>query len=360
MEKALFELIASIRPADASTMDAARRRQAELAKPPGSLGVLEDISIRIAGITGRVLNRFSRRRVLVFAADNGVVGEGVAVTPQSVTLTQCINMTRHKTGMSALAEFFGDEVRVIDVGINAGSTPPGILGRKVAPGTANIARGPAMSREQALTALFAGVEAAKTAKEEGCSLVGVGEMGIGNTTTSAAVLMALTGAEAKDVTGLGSGLTDEAFRRKIAVVERAVRLNAPDPSDPVDVLAKVGGFDLAAMCGCYLGCAAERIPAVADGFISVVAALCACRLCPTVRDFVFLSHASKEQGCRLVYRELGLEPMLLLGMRLGEGSGCPLAFQIIAAACAVMENMATFAEGRIDDGYLEGIRGRDF
>ena len=360
MEKALFELIASIRPADASAMDAARRRQAELAKPPGSLGVLEDISIRIAGITGRVLNRFSRRRVLVFAADNGVVGEGVAVTPQSVTLTQCINMTRHKTGMSALAEFFGDEVRVIDVGINAGSTPPGILGRKVAPGTANIARGPAMSREQALTALFAGVEAAKTAKKEGCSLVGVGEMGIGNTTTSAAVLMALTGAEAKDVTGLGSGLTDEAFRRKIAVVERAVRLNAPDPSDPVDVLAKVGGFDLAAMCGCYLGCAAERIPAVADGFISVVAALCACRLCPTVRDFVFLSHASKEQGCRLVYRELGLEPMLLLGMRLGEGSGCPLAFQIIAAACAVMENMATFAEGRIDDGYLEGIRGRDF
>lgn len=360
MEKALLELIASIRPADASAMDAARRRQAELAKPPGSLGVLEDISIRIAGITGRVLNRFSRRRVLVFAADNGVVGEGVAVTPQSVTLTQCINMTRHKTGMSALAEFFGDEVRVIDVGINAGSTPPGILGRKVAPGTANIARGPAMSREQAFTALFAGVEAAKTAKEEGCSLVGVGEMGIGNTTTSAAVLMALTGAEAKDVTGLGSGLTDEAFRRKIAVVERAVRLNAPDPSDPVDVLAKVGGFDLAAMCGCYLGCAAERIPAVSDGFISVVAALCACRLCPAVRDFVFLSHASKEQGCRLVYRELGLAPMLLLGMRLGEGSGCPLAFQIIAAACAVMENMATFAEGRIDDGYLEGIRGRDF
>ena len=359
-EQELKGMISAIAPADAEAAEAAARRQAELAKPPGSLGRLETISIRLAGVTGRVKNTLGRCRVAVFAADNGVVKEGVAVTPQSVTLAQSVNMTKHMTGMSAIAAFFGNEVRVIDVGIDSQRTPEGILDRKIARGTGNIAEGPAMTREQALAAIAAGIEAADTAKAEGVDALGIGEMGIGNTTTSAAVLMALTGAEAKDVTGLGSGLTDEAFRRKIAVVERAVRLNAPDPSDPVDVLAKVGGFDLAAMCGCYLGCAAERIPAVADGFISVVAALCACRLCPTVRDFVFLSHASKEQGCRLVYRELGLEPMLLLGMRLGEGSGCPLAFQIIAAACAVMENMATFAEGRIDDGYLEGIRGRDF
>lgn len=359
-EQELKGMISAIAPADAEAAEAAARRQAELAKPPGSLGRLETISIRLAGVTGRVKNTLGRCRVAVFAADNGVVKEGVAVTPQSVTLAQSVNMTKHMTGMSAIAALFGNEVSVIDVGIDSQRTPEGILDRKIARGTGNIAEGPAMTREQALAAIAAGIEAADTAKAEGVDALGIGEMGIGNTTTSAAVLSALTGAPAEAVTGFGSGLTDDAFRKKTAVVERAVKLNAPDPGDPVGVLASVGGFDLAAMAGAYIGCAKNRIPAVADGFISVTAALAAVRLCPAAKDFIFLSHASKEAGCRLVYEQLGLTPMLALDMRLGEGSGCPLAFQIMRAACAAMNGMATFSEAAIDDGYLAEIRGKDF
>lgn len=359
-ERELFEMLSAIAPADRQAMDAAAKRQAELAKPPGSLGKLETISVRLAGITGKVKNELGRCRVAVFAADNGVVREGVAVTPQSVTLAQSINMTRHITGMSSIAAFFGNDVRVIDVGIDSEHTPDGILNRKIARGTGNIAEGPAMTREQCLAAIAAGVEAADTAKKDGVDALGIGEMGIGNTTTAAAVLSALTGAPAETVTGFGSGLTDEAFQKKVRVVDRAARLNAPDPGNTIGVLASVGGFDLAAMTGAYLGCAKNRIPAVADGFISVTAALAAFRLCPAVKDFIFLSHASKERGCRLVYEQLGLQPMLLLDMRLGEGSGCPIAFQVMRAACAAMNGMATFPEAAIDDGYLAEIRGKDF
>ena len=355
-EETLIQLILSITPADAEAMRLARIRQSELAKPPGSLGRLEEISIRLAGVTGRVKNTLPRCRVLVFAADNGVVAEGVAVTPQSVTLAQSLNMTRHITGMSSIAAFFGDEVRVYDVGINADFSHPGIIDKKLGMGTADIMKGPAMSRENALKAIEVGIDAVRLASEEGVSSVGIGEMGIGNTTTSAAVLMALTGASAGEVTGYGSGLTEAAFLHKREVIAEAVRVNAHEKGDPVGVLASVGGFDLAAMTGAFLGCARYRVPAVADGFISVVAALAAYRLCPAVRDYIFLSHASAERGCALVYKELGLSPMLALDMRLGEGSGCPLAFRIMGAACAAMNSMGTFTEARIDDAYLDSIR----
>lgn len=354
----LKRFIEAIAPADEGAMDAAQRRQAELAKPPGSLGRLEEISIRLAGATGRIKNSLEKRRILVFCADNGVVAEGVAVTPQSVTLSQAVNMTAHKTGMSALAKFFGDEISVIDVGINAEFTHPGILARKVALGTADIAVGPAMSREDCLKAVAAGIEAAEKAADDGVCVVGVGEMGIGNTTTSAAVLSALAGADASKVTGLGSGLTPEAFEHKKAIIAKAVAVNRPDRSDVIGVLSKVGGFDLAAMCGAFLGCAKRRIPVVSDGFISVVAALSAVRLCPAVRDYLFLAHASKESGSRIAEAELGLAPLLHLDMRLGEGSGCPLAFQIMRGACAAMNGMATFPEAAIDDGYLNELRGK--
>ncbi len=355
----LKTLLSSVSPACAEAVRLAKRRQAELAKPPGSLGKLEDISIRLAGITGKVMNTLDRCRVLVFAADNGVVAEGVAVTPQSVTLQQAVNMTRSKTGMSSIARFFGDDVRVYDVGINSEKRFPGIADKKLGMGTADIAKGPAMDRKTALAALKIGMDAVTEAMRDGISAVGIGEMGIGNTTTSAAVLMALTRASAEDVTGYGSGLTEKAFLHKRTIIEKAVRLNAPDKNDPVAVLAAVGGFDIAAMTGAYLGCAICRMPAVADGFISVVAALAAVRLLPEARDFIFLSHASAERGCRLVYEELGLSPMLALDMRLGEGSGCPLAFQIMKAACAAMNDMATFPEAAIDDGYLDEIRKKE-
>ena len=351
-EQEFQTFLRSIRPADRAAMDAAARRQTELAKPPGSLGALEDISIRLAGLTGRVKNRIDRCRVLVFAADNGVTAEGVSATPVTVTLSQSINMTRHITGMSALAAAFGDSVVVTDVGIDADVRCPEIVDRKIRRSTGDIAREPAMTREQALTAIAAGMEQAQRAVQDGMQAVGIGEMGIGNTTTSSAVASVL-------LTGRGAGLTDDAFRKKKDVIRRALTLHRPDPADPVGVLSAVGGLDLAAMTGAFLGLAAAHVPAVADGLISVVAALCAVRLCPAARDAIFLSHASKEPGYRRAAEELGLAPFLQLGMRLGEGSGCPLAFQVLKAACAVMNGMATFAEAAINDDYLESIRTPD-
>ena len=341
---------------DREIMDAARRRQAELAKPPGSLGKLEDYSIRLAGITGQVRPHIEKCRVLVLAADNGVTAEGISSAPTSVTLSQVINMTRHKTGMSALAHYFGNEVVVADMGIDTDRPIPGVLDRKVRRSTGNIAREPAMTRQQAVTAILTG---AKLAAETDADALGVGEMGIGNTTTSSAVLAALTGAAVEQVTGRGGGLTDQGFATKKRVIESALALHRPDPEDPLDVLSKVGGLDLAAMTGAFLGCALHRIPGVVDGFISIVAALCACRLCPHVREYLFLSHASYEVGYQLAARELGLDACLLLEMRLGEGSGCPLAFQILKGACAVMCGMGTFQEAAIDDDYLEEIRAAD-
>lgn len=358
-ERELQSYLAAIRPADKAAMDAARRRQAELAKPPGSLGRLEELSIRLSGVTGRVCPSMDRCRVAVFAADNGVVAEGVSCTPPSVTLQQAVNMTRRKTGMSAMAAAFGDDVAVVDVGIDGDVPAVGILDRKVRRGTGNIAREDAMTRQQVLDAMAAGMEQAALAKADGVTALGIGEMGIGNTTTSAAVLAALTGADVEAVTGRGGGLTDEGFRRKKAVLRQALALHRPDGNDVIGVLAGVGGLDLAAMTGAFLGCAHERVPAVADGFISITAALCAVRLCPAVRDFLFLSHRSYELGYRMAAQALALTPCLALDMRLGEGSGCPLLFRIMEGACGVMRQMATFSEAAIADDYLAPIRAGD-
>ena len=300
-----------------------------------------------------------RCRVTVLAADNGVVAEGVSCAPQSVTVQQAVNMTRHKTGMSALAAYFGDDVQVVDVGIRTPVPCPQVLDRKIRFSTGDIAVEPAMTEQQALDALAVGLDLARQAKAEGIDAVGVGEMGIGNTTTSAAVLAALTGASVEEVTGRGGGLTDEGFLRKKQVLRQALALHRPDAGDPIGVLAAVGGLDIAAMTGLFLGCAHEGLAAAVDGYISIVAALCAVRLCPRGRDVLFLSHASYEIGYRLAARELGLEPCLLLGMRLGEGSGCPLLFRVMQGACAVLNHMATFPEAAIEDGYLAPIREGD-
>ena len=358
-EQQLFELLNTITPADAAAMCAAEARQAQLAKPPHSLGRLEDISVRLAGIFGTERPTLGRTGVLVFAADNGVCAEGVSCTPQSVTREQAVNMTRGLTGMSTLARFFGDEVIVTDVGILTDTHCPAVRDRKIRHGTENFAQKPAMLRSEAVQAISVGIETVREAKAAGLTAVGIGEMGIGNTTTSSAVLCALTGASVADVTGRGGGLTDEGYQKKLAVIEAALALHRPDANDPIDVLTKVGGLDLAAMTGAYLGCAAEHIPAVVDGFISIVAALCAVRLCPAARDYLILSHASYEIGYRIAAEELRQEPCLLLEMRLGEGSGCPLMFQIMRAACAVLCEMATFEEASIHDGYLDEIRKTD-
>lgn len=356
METQLKSLLDAIRPLDVQAMEEARRRQAQLAKPPGSLGRLEELSVQLAGITGQVCSRVDKKHLLVFAADNGVVEEGVSSAPQSVTLMQTVNLTHAKTGASVLAKHFGCGITVCDVGVNAQIREPRVWNRKIAFGTGNIAHGPAMTRQQALRAILTGAEVAASTDAQ---VLGIGEMGIGNTTTSSAILAVLLDVPVEAVTGRGGGITDESFRRKKEVIRQAIAVNRPDGADVVDVLRKVGGFDVAAMCGAFLGAAATHRPVVIDGFISVVAALCAYRLCPQVRGYLVPSHASYEIGYKLAMEELELEPMLLLGMRLGEGSGCPIAFQVLEAACAIIGDMATFDQAGIDDEYLDPIRQGD-
>lgn len=356
MQKELDALVRVVAPLDRGTMTAAETYQARLAKPPGSLGRLEEISIQLAGITGRVHNALNKKQLLVFAADNGVVAEGVSSAPQSVTKQQTINLMRGKTGAAVLAKHFGCGLTMCDVGVNADIYESAVLNRKIAYGTQNICTGPAMTREQTLQAILTGAEIARTVDAD---VIGVGEMGIGNTTTSSAVLAVLLGADVEAVTGRGGGITEESFRKKKAVIRTAIEVNRPDRDDVVGVLSKVGGFDLAAMCGAFLGAAAARRPAVIDGLISAAAALCAVRLCPNVRGYLVPSHASFEIGYRLAMEAMDLRPLFDLGMRLGEGSGCPLAFQVLDAACAVINDMATFDEVGINDDYLDEIRRGD-
>ena len=356
MQEKIEALVRAVQPLDQKAMLAAEAHQARLVKPPGSLGRLEELSVQLAGITGKVHNELPRKQLLIFAADNGVVAEGVSSAPQSVTMQQTINLTRGKTGAAVLAKRFGCGLTVCDVGVNADLCESAVLNRKIAYGTQNICTGPAMTREQALQAILTG---AVVAENIDADAVGIGEMGIGNTTTSSAVLAVLLGADVDKVTGRGGGITEESFRKKKAVIRTAIAVNRPNRDDVIDVLAKVGGFDLAAMCGAFLGAAASRRAAVIDGFISAVAALCAVRLCPLVRGYLIPSHASFEIGYRLAMEELALRPLFDLGMRLGEGSGCPLAFQVLDAACAVMNNMASFDEAGINDDYLEEIRQGD-
>lgn len=356
MQKELDALVRAVAPLDRGTMTAADEYQARLAKPPGSLGRLEELSVQLAGITGRVHNALNKKQLLVFAADNGVVAEGVSSAPQSVTKQQTINLTRGKTGAAVLAKHFGCGLTVCDVGVNADIYESAVLNRKIAYGTQNICTGPAMTREQTLQAILTGAEIARTVDAD---VIGAGEMGIGNTTTSSAVLAVLLGADVEAVTGRGGGITEESFRKKKAVIRTAIEVNRPDRDDVVGVLSKVGGFDLAAMCGAFLGAAAARRPAVIDGLISAAAALCAVRLCPNVRGYLVPSHASFEIGYRLAMEAMDLRPLFDLGMRLGEGSGCPLAFQVLDAACAVINDMATFDEAGINDDYLDEIRRGD-
>ena len=352
----LNEVITAVRPLDEAAMAAAQERQAQLAKPPGSLRRLEELSVQLAGMTGKVHNKIEKKHLLVFAADNGVVAEGVSSAPQSVTLMQTVNLTRHKTGASTLCKHFGCEITVCDVGVNADIKEPKVLNKKIAYGTQNIVHGPAMTREQVEQAILTGYELAKATEAD---VIGIGEMGIGNTTTSSAVLAVLLDADVDVVTGRGGGITDQSFLKKKQVIKDAIAINNPDKTDVIDVLAKVGGFDIAAMCGAFIGAAATRRPVVIDGFISAVAALCAHKLCPNAVQYFVPSHASYEIGYKLAMDAMGLQPLFLLGMRLGEGSGCPLAFEVLSAACAILNDMATFDQAGIDDGYLDEIRKGD-
>lgn len=365
MEKALREIIAMIKPLDEEAVKLAQERQEILAKPPGALGQLEDISVQLAGITGKVKNDMTKQAVVIMSSDNGVVEEGVASAPQSVTYSQTINFTRGLTGVSSMAKYYDIDLLVVNLGVKmeipdhlmsqepvaSGKLTKKIWNRRITPGTKNLAKEPAMTREQAIQAIMTGVEAAKAIKETGHDIFGVGEMGIGNTTTCACVLAALTGEKGSTVVGRGGGLNDKGLAKKIDIVDQAVA--KCQAMDVIDILANVGGYDICAMVGAYIGGAAYKLPVVIDGYISAVAALAAKRLCKDAVLYMIGSHISKEPGYLIAMDALGVKPLFNLAMRLGEGSGCPISFKIVETACATMNLMATFDEGAIDADYLD-------
>lgn len=357
MKKALTEYINGIKDINREAIEQAKNRMDNLIKPPGSLGKLEEIAIKLSGISSSVKNNPNKKCVLVMSSDNGVVEEGVASAPQEITLGMTANFIKGITGMAVLAKNAGADIKVYDVGINCDVELPGVINKKIRKSTYNIKSGPAMSYEEAIRAILVGFEAVRDAKQEGYNLIGVGEMGIGNTTTTTAILCALTGKSAEEITGKGAGLNQQAFQNKIEVIDTAVKNNNPDISDPIGLIAKLGGFDIAAMTGAFLGAAYYQIPVVVDGYISIASAYLAYLLNNKVKDYMFLSHTSEEPGYKQYMQLLGLEAVLNLNMRLGEGSGCPIMFDIIKSACAVMNYMATFEEALADSSeeYLSNI-----
>jgi len=348
---ATFEaLIGRVAPLDEAAMRQARGRLDRLTKPPGSLGRLEELAVRLAGITARVRQRLPNKTVLLMAADHGVVEEGVSAYPQSVTAQMVANFLRGGAAINVLARQAGARVVVVDMGV-AGELPghPGLIGRKIGWGTKNMAQGPAMTREDALAAIEAGLQIADEEIARGTNLLATGDMGIGNTTPSSAITAVLLGRPPREVTGRGTGLDNEGLARKVEAIERAVAVNQPDCSDPLDVLAKVGGYEIAGLVGVILKGAARRIPVIIDGFISGAAALVAVRLCPAAREYLLPAHCSAEPGHRLILEALGLRPLLDLDLRLGEGTGAALAMHLVDDALAILDGMATFEEAGVAD-----------
>lgn len=337
-------------------METARARLDSLAKPPGSLGALEAFAVRLAGITGHTPPDIANRAILIFSADNGVCAEGIGSAPQSVTYAQTVNFARGLTGVAALARAAGANLIVADVGVNTPVRHPGVHDLRVRAGTGNIRVEDAMTRAEAEKAVRGGALLARETAARGVGLLGVGEMGIGNTTTSTAVLSALTGVDSDQLTGTGGGIGDTRLQKKRQVIRDALRRANPDPADVLGVLSKIGGLDLCAMAGAYLGAASMRRPVVVDGLIGGVAALSATRLCPGVAPYLFASHLSREPGAKVALDALNLTAPLCLDLWLGEGSGCPLMFGLLDAACAVYRDMATFEEADINSDYLEEIR----
>ena len=346
----LDEIIGGIEPGDTRAKRAAAERQQRLTKPPGSLGRLEDLSVQLAGIFGTDRPAVRGTTVIVAAADHGVVAQGVTGYPQAVTAQMVLNFLAGGAAISVMARSRGVDLVVVDAGV-ATPLPEHPDLRVVAPGrgTADITRGPAMTRAQAEACLRAGVDLAVAAAERGAAIIGTGDMGIGNTTSASAITGAVTGASPTRTTGRGTGRTDPELTHKIACVERALDVNQPDPSDGLDVLAKVGGFEIGVLAGVALGGALAHRAVVLDGFVSGAAGLIAHGLCPTVRDYLITGHVSAEPGHRVALEYMELQPLLDLGMRLGEGTGALLAAGLVEVAAACLTEMATFDEAGVSD-----------
>ncbi len=352
--KALEATIGRIGNLDEGAMEAARERQGRLTKPPGSLGRLEALSVQVAGIQGRARPEVSQKVVFVAAGDHGVVAQGVSAYPQAVTVQMVANFAAGGAAINVLARHVGARVVVVDMGV-AGETAQTarVVPRKVAPGTADITRGNAMSRRQAQETVRSGMEVFEEELGRGIELAATGDMGIGNTTPSAAIIATFTGRPPAEVAGRGTGVDDAGLARKVAVVERALSVNRPDPNDALDVLGKVGGFEIGGLAGVILAAAANRVPVVIDGVISGAAALVAAGLEPRAKEFMIAGHLSTEPGHRATLEHLGLEPVLDLGMRLGEGTGAALAMCIVEAAVRTLNEMATFEEAGVSGPEAE-------
>jgi nicotinate-nucleotide--dimethylbenzimidazole phosphoribosyltransferase len=340
----------TIPPFDVSSSSLARSRQEILTKPSGSLGLLEDLSIQLAGMTGKARPRFHRKGIIVMAADHGIAMEGVSAYPSEVTAQMVLNFLNNGAAVNVLARQAGAYVKVVDIGVSYDfHNMEGLLHRKIAFGTMNMLKGPAMTRAQAEDALQVGIDIVRSEINNGLDLVAIGEMGIGNTTASSAITAVLTGLPVEQVTGRGTGIDDAGLRKKVKVIEEAIRINQPNPQDALDVLTKVGGLEIAGLAGVIFGAAAERVPIAVDGFISGVSALVAVELVPGVRHYLIASHQSVEIGHQAIWNKLGLHPLLDLGLRLGEGTGAVLAFNLVEAAARILDEMATFDEAGVSN-----------
>jgi len=346
----LSNIIGMISPLDEEAMASARARQDMLTKPQGSLGRLEELSIQLAGTQGKPMPQIKHKAIITMAGDHGVVAEGVSAYPKEVTAQMVTNFVRGGAGINVIARQIGARVVVVDMGVAADLEPvPELLSRKVAFGTQDMASGPAMTREQTVKAVEAGIEVVMSEVAKGLDIVGTGDMGIGNTTASSAICAVMTGQTAAEVTGRGTGIGSKQLKHKIEVINRALAINQPDPRQPMDVLAKVGGFEIGGLAGVMLGAAAHRVPVVIDGFISGAAALIATALSPGLKDFLITAHVSAEAGHQSLLGHLGLQPLLNLGMRLGEGTGAALGIFLAETAARILSEMSTFTEAGVSE-----------
>ncbi|MDP2167583.1 MAG: nicotinate-nucleotide--dimethylbenzimidazole phosphoribosyltransferase [Thermodesulfovibrionales bacterium] len=344
------ETLKKITPVDRGLMEAAQRRLDNLTKPQGSLGLLEEFAKRLAAITGEAMPVIDKKVIFAFAGDHGVADEGVSAYPKAVTPQMVLNFLRGGAGINVLARHAGADVAVIDIGVDYEfGDEVGLIKRKVLSGTKNMLRGPAMTKAEAIKCIETGIGLASEYRGKGYKLFGTGDMGIGNTTASSAIASVLTGLPVSVVTGRGTGITDDAYMRKIKVIEEAIALNKPDPEDPVDVLRKVGGAEIGGIAGLCIGAAATKTPVVIDGFISTAGALIAYCLAPDVRDYMFSAHLSQEPGHRAMLKKMGLKPILDFDLRLGEGTGAALAISMIEAGLKIYKEMATFGEAGVSE-----------
>ena len=334
----------NIYPLEEKYMQQAKLRLDRLIKPTGSLGKMENICVQLSGIYGRKYFDTSKKVIIAFGADHGVYEEGVAPDPQNITILQFQNFPKKINGVGTISKFVGADVLSIDIGINCDEKIEGVLDYKIRKGTSNMAKGPAMTRDEAEKCLAIGIEMAEKCIQEDYTLIGIGEMGIANTTPSTAIISVFGDCDPKEITGMGAGLKKELLMHKADVIRKSIELNKPNKNDAIDVLSKVGGFEIGAMAGVILACAANRVPVVLDGFISYAAALIAYNINHKTKNYMIASHLSAEPGAKKALNMMGLKPFLDMDMRLGEGSGAALAFNIIEASNYVYKNMATFDE----------------